>query len=106
MLTGLPADEAVLLLERELERELTAAERTAAAALCTALDGHPLRIQQAAAIVRERACSLAAWTQHVAPNGVLADLMTSIDDRERSVLLALSALAGVPIEHQDRKSVV
>lgn len=100
MLTGLPADEAVLLLERELERELTAAERTAAAALCTALDGHPLRIQQAAAIVRERACSLAAWTQHVAPDGVLADLMTSIDDRERRVLLALSALAGVPIELQ------
>src|SRR6185295_14935537 len=57
-LKGLPADDAVSLLEREIERPLEAAERTAAAALCTALEGHPLRVQQAAAIARDQGMSL------------------------------------------------
>ena len=54
-LKGLPAEDAVLLLEREIERSLDVTERSAAAGLCAAIGGHPLRILQAAAIFRERA---------------------------------------------------
>jgi hypothetical protein len=99
-LTGLPIDDAVVMLERELERELGADERAAAAALCATLDGSPLRIQQAAAIVRQRACPFDTWPTRFAADGVLAELMTSVDDRERRVLLGMSALTGVPIELQ------
>ena len=40
-LNGLAAEDAVLLLEREIERPLDAAERSAAASLCQAIGGPP-----------------------------------------------------------------
>jgi hypothetical protein len=62
VLTGLPADDAVVLLERALERPFDVTERAAAGSLCTALGGHPLRIEQAAALIRDRGLPPDAWT--------------------------------------------
>jgi hypothetical protein len=57
-LKGLPAGDGVALVERELERELDREERETAEGMCKALEGHPLRILQAAAMVREEELSL------------------------------------------------
>jgi hypothetical protein len=97
VLTGLPVDDAVVLLERGIERSLDATERPAAESLCAALGGHPLRIEQAAALIRDRGIPADAWAQQVTAESVIADLMTSIDEKQRRILLVLAALPGVPI---------
>jgi hypothetical protein len=97
VLAGLPVEHAVALLERELERGLDPSERSPAATVCAALDGHPLRIQQAAALIRERAIPAEAWPQHISNESFVAEVMTSIDEKQRRVLLALTALTGVPV---------
>ena len=99
-LTGLPADAAVELLEREVARAFDPAERSAAERVCEALGGNPLRIQQAAALIRERELPVEAWAAHVTQESLISELMTSADDKQRRILLALSALAGVPLEIQ------
>jgi hypothetical protein len=100
-LKGLPADDALLLLERTLERPLEAEERAAASALCTALDGHPLRILQAAALARERGISLDGRARDITPESLLTALLSSIDEKQRRALLALTALRGVPLPAQE-----
>ena len=96
-LTGLPSADAVLLLERELERPLDITERSAALGLCAAMGGHPLRIRQAAAIFRERATSLDGWASNIAPESLITEWMASIDEKQRRALLALAALPGLPL---------
>lgn len=96
--TGLPVDDATAFLERELERTLEPEERSAAAALAATLDGHPLRIRQAVSLLRSRGLAPDRWTDHLSPDTLIAEALTSIDDRERRVLLALAAMSGVPIQ--------
>ena len=100
-LAGLAADDAAGLLERELERPLDVSEQPAAAALCAAIEGHPSRILQAAASIRRHGLSAGGWPKYTTPDGPVADLLASIDDKERRVLLALSALspAGIEVRH-------
>jgi NB-ARC domain-containing protein len=99
--TGLPVEDAVLLLERELERSLDVAERSAAATLCAALGGHPVRLQQAAAIAREQGISLDVCARSLTPASLVSELMPSIDEKQLRALLALAALPGVPLRVQD-----
>ena len=100
VLKGLPVEDAVLLLEREIERSLDVTERSAAATLCAAVGGHPLRIRQAAAIIREQGISLDGWARIVTPESLIAELMASIDEKQRRAMLALTALPGVPLQAQ------
>jgi hypothetical protein len=97
-LTGLPAEDGAQLLERELERSLDAGEQAAAAELCAALEGYPRRILQAAADIRRNNVPADGWSRYATADGLVAELMTSIDDRERRILLALSALSGIGID--------
>jgi hypothetical protein len=100
-LEGLPIEAAVLLLERETERSFDDIGRAAAERVCAALGGYPLRVQQAAAIAREQGIAADGWTHGIAPDGLLTELLASIDEKERRALLALTALPGVPLEIQD-----
>lgn len=99
-LTGLPAEDAVSLLEREIERSLDATERSAAASVCAAIAGHPLRILQAAALTREQGLSPDGWARDITPAGLIMHLLASIDKKQRRALLALAALPGVPLHAQ------
>ena len=93
-LAGLDREDAVLLLERAVERTLDAGERPAALQLCESLDGHPLHILQAAALVRDKRIALEAAPGEAA---LVTELMKPIDERQRRALLALIALPGVPL---------
>jgi NB-ARC domain len=99
-LTGLPAEDALALLEREIERPLEETELSAAADLCAAVGGHPLRILQAAALIRERVVSRNGWGPDVTPEGLVTDLLASLDDKHRPALSVLAALPGVPLQAQ------
>ena len=96
-LKGLPAEDAVALLERELERSLDVTERAAAATLCSAVEGNPLRVLQAAAVIREQRLSLDQSSRIIAQTPVV-NLMGSIDWKQRRALLALAALPGVLLQ--------
>ena len=96
-LTGLGGAEAVSLLERAVERPLDEGERPAAMRVCEGLGGHPLRILQAAALVRERRMALSSGTVDVGPDDLITRLMKSIDERQRRALLALISVPGVPL---------
>jgi NB-ARC domain len=100
-LKGLPPEESLLLLERAVERPIETAERAAAEHLCAALEGHPLRILQAAALARERGVSLDGWTRDISPDILLTALLASIDEKQRRALLASTALRGVPLAAQE-----
>jgi len=104
-LKGLPVDDAVLLLEREIERAPDASEPSAARSLCASLEGHPLRIQQAAALIREQGISLDECARNIVPAGLVTELMAWIDAKERRALLALTAVPGVPLQVQHVSSI-
>ena len=99
-LEGLPTRESAVLLEREVGRSLSVAERSAAASLCGAIGGHPLRIRQAAAIIRERGISIEVLARDAAPESLVCELLTSIDNKQRHALLALATAPGVPLQLQ------
>jgi LysM repeat protein len=100
-LSGLPPDAALALVERELGRTLTPQERPVAETLCTALEGHPLRLIQAAALAREEGrplAELAGEMHHPSPEQTLLDgQLNSIAEPGRRVLAALAALNGAPL---------
>ena len=100
-LRGLPKDDAVALLERELGRTLTSEESASAQALYDTLDGHPLRILQQAAIAREERRTLLEITQ-LAPTALRSEELTgqvlaSLDETQRSLLATLAAVGGAPV---------
>jgi hypothetical protein len=97
-LRGLPLDAAMALVGRELGRPLAPDEAPQARAICEALDGHPRRIMQAVAAVREGQRSFAALAVAVrtpAPAQALAaSLAATLTESQRQVLGALAALDG------------
>jgi len=86
-LRGLPVQDAVLLVKRELGRELERGEQEDAEALCAALDGHPGRIRRAVAESIVDGRSLAETIR--APEPPLR-----LSDEERSVVAALAGAGG------------
>ncbi len=100
-LRGLPPSERLALVERELGRPVTPPEHAAAQALCTALDGHPLHILQAAAMAREEHLPLAevaCRVQTPSPAEALAaQVLDTLPEPEGQVLAILAALGGAPL---------
>ncbi|NEP03320.1 MAG: hypothetical protein F6K58_32725, partial [Symploca sp. SIO2E9] len=103
-LGGLPLDDALSLVEQELERPLSSQEYSEGSQLCTALEGNPLYLLQAVALVREEnlslgevaqqvesAVSLQAWTQQ---------LMAWSEKPHRLILAVLAAVGGLTLGAQ------
>jgi len=100
VLEGLTSREAVILLEREAGRPITVAERAPAASLCAALGGHPLRIRQAASVIRDQGIPIGVLARDIVQERLVGELIASADDKQRRALLALAATAGAPIPIQ------
>jgi hypothetical protein len=100
-LDGLPPADAVALLERGLGRALSAEERAAAEQLCTALEGHPLRLLQAAALVAvdgRRLAEVARDIHATSPaESLTAQILAPVDDKEQRLLATLAAAFGAPL---------
>ncbi|MFH7024600.1 MAG: hypothetical protein ACHBN1_04175 [Heteroscytonema crispum UTEX LB 1556] len=97
-LGGLPLNDAVSLVARELGHSLSSNERPFAETLCTALEGHPLRILQAVALVTQDNLSLAAVVQLVNNNtsnsAWTEQLLSSLKKPQRMILALLAALGA------------
>jgi hypothetical protein len=87
-LPGLPVADAVALFQHELGRVLTAEETAPVERLCIELDGHPLRVLQAAARAREDRRAIAA----VAPGGQPIAPVVALSESERVVTHALAVI--------------
>ncbi|GEM_PF-1844905 len=98
-LQGLPLDDALALLKRELGRSLTSEELPAAEAICKALNGHPLELLQTVAWVGKDNRDLVSVARQVqsatSPKELLAQLLESLPEPDKRVLALLAALAGV-----------
>ena len=95
-LPGLPADAALALFTADLGRVLTSQELRVARNLAVAVDGQPLHLKQAAALVREGSHSLASLAQQAAEDPAVLDRLSisSLTDRERRALAVLAFAAG------------
>ena len=103
-LSGLPNEDALALVERELGSPLTSEDREAALALCASVGGNPLSILQEAAAAREERRSPVISTreeqQPSAPGKVSEPALASLSESQRSILGVLAALGGsVNAEH-------
>lgn len=103
-LEGLPRDDALTLLERELARPLTPEELPAAVDLCDLLAGHPLRLLQVAALVREHGQTLVEikrrLSQAAPVEALTKQLLDSLSPTERRVLGTLALFGGAPLGHE------
>ncbi|MBD2462347.1 choice-of-anchor D domain-containing protein [Oscillatoria sp. FACHB-1407] len=98
---GLPLNDALTLVERGLGRSRTADERPDAEVLCNLVQGHPLRILQLTALVREEGQTLAVLVQRLrlAPSVDALPLKAavSLPEAERRVLAVLVVLDGISV---------
>jgi PASTA domain len=95
-LAGLPAEAALSLLAHDLGRPLTSDELPAARELAAAVDGQPLHLKQAAALVRDGSHSLASLARQTAADPDVLDRLSvdGLTDRERRALAVLALTAG------------
>lgn len=100
-IAGLSSDAALALVERELQRSLTAQEQAAVVTICTSLNGHPLEILQQLVGVRENKECLTDVASRVQKNtshkARIEQLLQPLTTQQRSVLLALAALGGIAL---------
>jgi hypothetical protein len=95
-LAGLPVDAALSLLAADLGRSLTSQELRAAQDLAAAVDGQPLHLKQAAALVREGSHSLASLASQAAADPTVLDRLSisALTSNERRALAVLAFAAG------------
>ncbi|MBW4508310.1 MAG: hypothetical protein KME64_17615 [Scytonematopsis contorta HA4267-MV1] len=97
-LGGLPLNDAVSLLTRDIGHPLNVEEHSAAEALCKALDGHPLQILQASALVKEENISLVVFAQQINTTASSSSgnerLLKSLTKAQRMILVLLAAFGA------------
>jgi hypothetical protein len=98
-LVGLPLDDGLELVERELGRPLTADEQTTARGLHVAAQGHPLTLIQAAAKARESKRPLHETVVAGATPSAVATA-SELPDQARQLVATLAAMGGAPV-HTD-----
>ncbi|HEY2769540.1 MAG TPA: hypothetical protein VGI87_03190 [Solirubrobacteraceae bacterium] len=96
-LQGLRLPHALIVLEQELGRPVTGAERHAGERICTALDGHPLRIREAVASARDAERPLHDLAEELSaadPELAVAEAKLEASGPEGRALLAALGLFG------------
>jgi hypothetical protein len=98
-------DAALSLLAADLGRSLTSQELRAAQDLATAVDGQPLHLRQAAALVRGGSHSLASLASQAAADPTVLDRLSinalTTNERRALAVLAFAAGALMPAEIVD-----
>lgn len=96
-LPGLPDDSALALLAGDLGRPLASQEVPAARRLLAAVDGQPLHVRQAAALVREGTHSIASLADKAARDPDILDALSisALAEHERRALAILALAGGV-----------
>ena len=108
-LRGLPESESLKLFEKELSRPLNEQEKTTVLKICSALQGHPLQILQAASLARDSGrpvvSLLSEITNEKTENKSMAYMsMADLSDSEKQILALLAAAGGntVSLKHLKR----
>ncbi|MEM9927352.1 MAG: hypothetical protein AAF915_27040, partial [Cyanobacteria bacterium P01_D01_bin.50] len=100
-LRGLPLNEAVSLVARELGHTLSPEERSVAEQICTALEGHPLAILQTVALAREENIELAALAKQIqsaaSTQGWAKYLLEKLKTPQTLIIAVLAAFGGVAL---------
>jgi hypothetical protein len=97
---GLTPNDGEKLIETELGRRLQSKEHESAAAICAAVDGNPLRLRQASALVRETGRTLAEIAHALAASperALLEAALDSLTSEQRRLLLSLAAFDGASV---------
>ncbi len=96
ILAGLPDDAALELVTRDLGRPLGNRELPAAKRLVAAVDGQPLHLRQAAALVREDGLSFATLAKKADHEPEVLDRLSvnALAEQERRALAVLALAAG------------
>jgi tetratricopeptide (TPR) repeat protein len=95
-LTGLPTTAAIDLLRSDLGRDLTGPEFKDAERLCEVVDGQPLHVRQAAALLREGRHTFADLAGAAAADSFALDRLSvdALDEPQRRALALLAFAAG------------
>src|SRR5215212_1348949 len=100
---GLPPEETLELIERELGRSLAEEDRTVVQQLYAALEGYPLRLLQLSALVRDDGISLADVAERLQQysgsvgEGLTDQALAQRSEPERRVLAALAVPRGASV---------
>ena len=101
-LAGLPAKDVRALIERELNRPLTADEALTVEPITVAFKGNPLRILQEVAMARSNDRSLASVAQDLRSDGssekFAAHIAAPLSSAQRRILSALAIFSGAPVQ--------
>lgn len=104
-LTGLPLSASTTLFQQRIGRQLSQRETAVVQSICTTLQGHPLHIIQAAALVHQEGKSLqevAALMRGANPcERILESTIAHLSESARSLLAFLGTFrnASLPAEH-------
>ncbi|MEM9214671.1 MAG: choice-of-anchor D domain-containing protein [Cyanobacteria bacterium P01_F01_bin.150] len=98
---GLPIKDAVVLFEEGLGRSLQPSEEKDAATLCGQLEGHPRRLIQMAALLRQRQFSLFELVQQLRqntePEAIILKAVSGLPESDRRLVAILAAFGGNPV---------
>lgn len=108
-LHGLSAQDAVRVLEQELGRPLAGDEGADAERVCSALDGHPLKIREAVASAREAGRTLTDLAEELSvrdPAAALArDKLVACGEDGRKLLAALALLGDATVGREHLRAI-
>lgn len=103
-LKGLDLNDALALVEGELQRSLKEEELKAAKSLCTILKGHPMHIRIAVASIREDDISFADVVSRlpteVPSNYFIQQIVASLSQSQRSVLELLAVMGESGLQRE------
>lgn len=104
-LAGLPLNDAIALFQQQIGRQLSRGEMSVVKSICTAVQGHPLKVIQTAALVHDEGKSLQEVARYIpgaeTREWILEQAVANLSDGAKSILALLAVFrnAPLPAEH-------
>ena len=105
-IAGMAPQFAPALAAQELGSELDEADREAAIAIASSLNGHPLRVRQAFSQARDSGAPLAALREELAQPPMLQDRLASLTEIEAQVVRSLAVYGGMSVAGEHLRTVM